>query len=564
MNLLKTLKLLNKYGFVFCFSCLFFPLKGQVPVLISGNDSLTTLLFQQNFSDTSLYFFVPDKIENYTLIYQHPTDTQYVHAEQQTFRFRDCEGLKIRFWGNGTSQNVCINLQHDFSSQSRQLSPQFIPSYQTLFCNFQEIEQDTKATTSMMIVCNELFSSGLSEFIQQKNKEGIQTYLLTLTPTDSIDSIQAMIHKTYTLFHPDYLLLIGDDALIPAYRLADGLSDERFACIEGEDDFPEMIVGRLSVNTLEELNLQLDKLEKRNNTVFSKRALGIASNNYSENTGIYDWEYLRETRSVLTEKQFFPVYEMYDSSQGEEDKAGNPSEEDILTIINSGVSLINYAGYGSYEEWETGNFTHSSIDKLTNTFEFPLVISAACLNGYFAGRECLAEKWMHASSNDLPSGAVACLMFSSLIDWDAAILALQTFNRFLPATDTNASIGSVYLQTYIQMITQLQRSKDMLSWILFGDPSMTVYPDKTTSIPVPAPEMNVIVYPNPVVNQCTITSDKQLRSIQLFSLTGQKLLDKTLQTQTTTLDISNLNTGIYFIKITIEDGSSITKKIIKQ
>lgn len=557
-------KLVNKFGFLVVFSCFCFSLHGQVQINVSVNDTLTTVSFQNSLIDTILYFVIPNDNQKYSLCYQYEEDTQYVHTEQEVFYFKDCKGLKVTFRGNCSQQKVTILLRHNFSTQNQEVSSVFYPAYQQLFANFQGIGFYQKNTSLLLIVSPNLFVSSLSEFVQQKNQKGIQTQILTITSSLTSDSIQKMICNMYSLYHPDYLLLIGDDDLIPTYHLTDGLSDERFALIEGKDDFPEMIVGRLSVNTLEELIFQIKKIENRNSNNFSKTAAHIASENYSGNTGIYDWQYLRAIKNHLLTKEFTTVNELYDGSQGEDDEAGNPSEETIINRINKGVSLINYLGYGSYDVWGSGNISTQSLENLTNTTEFPIVIAGACLNGYFADRECLAEKWMNVSINDSACGAAACLMFSSLIDWDAAVLAQQSVNENLPNTDSNCSLGNIYLQTYVKMITQLERSKDALSWIFFGDPSMSVYPEKASDIIRYPGENELTIYPNPAVNQCIITSDKQLRSIQLFSLTGQKLLDKTLQTQTTIVDISNLKTGVYFIKINVEDGSLITKKIGKR
>ncbi|MBA5629181.1 T9SS type A sorting domain-containing protein [Moheibacter lacus] len=81
------------------------------------------------------------------------------------------------------------------------------------------------------------------------------------------------------------------------------------------------------------------------------------------------------------------------------------------------------------------------------------------------------------------------------------------------------------------------------------------------------PEMNtndlvsssVSVYPNPTSGILHIQSDAPIEKIEIYSLTGQ-LLKKEYSTYE--LNLSNLNKGVYLMKISPEKGTSLTKKII--
>lgn len=77
---------------------------------------------------------------------------------------------------------------------------------------------------------------------------------------------------------------------------------------------------------------------------------------------------------------------------------------------------------------------------------------------------------------------------------------------------------------------------------------------------------NINIYPNPVKNTLQINTQSQgfgsvvIRSIYVYDALGKKLLETNNVTQ---LDISNLTSGLLFIKIETNKGI-ITKKVIKE
>ena len=75
----------------------------------------------------------------------------------------------------------------------------------------------------------------------------------------------------------------------------------------------------------------------------------------------------------------------------------------------------------------------------------------------------------------------------------------------------------------------------------------------------------VSIYPNPTSNSVNIVSPKEMKQLQLISITGKILKNISQNGQTNTkIDLSNLSSGIYFVKIIFNDNSIVTKKITKQ
>ncbi|MFK7949364.1 MAG: serine hydrolase [Saprospiraceae bacterium] len=75
-------------------------------------------------------------------------------------------------------------------------------------------------------------------------------------------------------------------------------------------------------------------------------------------------------------------------------------------------------------------------------------------------------------------------------------------------------------------------------------------------------EKNVTIYPNPTAGILNIKTAELIENIEVYSTFGQLLLNrKVVDNQ---LDISNLESGIYYLKITLENGKVITERLIKE
>jgi hypothetical protein len=74
---------------------------------------------------------------------------------------------------------------------------------------------------------------------------------------------------------------------------------------------------------------------------------------------------------------------------------------------------------------------------------------------------------------------------------------------------------------------------------------------------------NIAIQPNPFENEITITSKNELSKVELFNTLGQKIMVRKLSQNETTLDLSNLSSGVYFLKAFANEKNR-TFKIIKK
>lgn len=67
------------------------------------------------------------------------------------------------------------------------------------------------------------------------------------------------------------------------------------------------------------------------------------------------------------------------------------------------------------------------------------------------------------------------------------------------------------------------------------------------------------IYPNPAKDFLNIACKKEVKSVEIFNMAGQKILVD----NHTEINISHLNKGIYLVRISLESGKTETKKLIK-
>lgn len=79
-------------------------------------------------------------------------------------------------------------------------------------------------------------------------------------------------------------------------------------------------------------------------------------------------------------------------------------------------------------------------------------------------------------------------------------------------------------------------------------------------------ELNISIYPNPVTNLLTIELEKELSKdliIELYDVSGKLILSNKAEGSLQTLNLKNLNTGVYLVKVS-NGNRNVVKRIIKQ
>jgi hypothetical protein len=71
------------------------------------------------------------------------------------------------------------------------------------------------------------------------------------------------------------------------------------------------------------------------------------------------------------------------------------------------------------------------------------------------------------------------------------------------------------------------------------------------------------MYPNPATNDLTVSGLSTIENVAVYNLLGQEVINKRPNSNEVTLDVSNLQNGVYIIK-TLSDGKIASSKFVKE
>lgn len=85
---------------------------------------------------------------------------------------------------------------------------------------------------------------------------------------------------------------------------------------------------------------------------------------------------------------------------------------------------------------------------------------------------------------------------------------------------------------------------------------------QVTGVDQNAPDQPVRIYPVPASGTLFIENMHQVNELEILTVTGRKVLSKTIHESETQLDVSSLPPGIYLLKISYETGAAGTHKLL--
>jgi gingipain R len=372
------------------------------------------------------------------------------------------------------------------------------PFHNSFFLNSKALKYNIiEESGDLLVICPDSLIETMKPLVNWKNQKGIFTKIIGTSITgNSAISIKNYIQSEYNS-NPNllYLLLVGDNAEIPAYIYGNAggeevASDTYFGQLAGTDTYPELFVGRFSGNSEQVKNMVDRVLEYEKNPAtgdWMTNAIGIGS---SEGAGIgddneEDWLHMRNIRNQLTNYGYNQVYEFYDGTRGEQDATGSPNAAIILPALNSGIGLLNYTGHGDLNEMVTGSFTSLNVNNATNNGKYPFVVSVACNNGTFIYGTCLSETWLRASKNGTPTGAIGACGSSILMSWAPPMQTQDEMTSILTEsfpTNKKVTLGGLFYNAQLSMMENYSGpdgDEVMQTWVFFGDPSV-VFRNRTT------------------------------------------------------------------------------------
>ena len=340
------------------------------------------------------------------------------------------------------------------------------------------------------------FVPGLSDLIDLRQSQGLAVVVEDLQAIyDAFgggrpdpQAIRSYLAHAYANWgeRPVYVLLVGDGTsdpkgyldnssatFIPPY-LADvdpwageTASDNRYVTLEGEDNLPEMLIGRLPVNSLAETQTVVEKIVGYENQpppgTWANLSVFIADNpdpggNFPALTDnlIHD----RISSPWLPQK----LYYQPNSNTPGDVQAG------LQDSWNAGAGLVMYTGHASVHQWAVEKFLHlDDIAGLGNASRLPVVVEMTCFTGSFQspGFATLDEALLRHPQG----GAVAA--------WGPTGLGVATGHESLAdgfmaslLEDAQAELGRAILAGKTNLAVQHPYHGDLIdTFTLLGDPA---------------------------------------------------------------------------------------------
>ena len=155
--------------------------------------------------------------------------------------------------------------------RSNSISPEMKASYERRFINYPTNERYSfiEDEGEMLVICVDEYKDEAEKLVEWKNISGRPTTLALISETGILDDLKTYISNYYNA-NPNltYVLLIGEFDNLPPYEIIvtiDGMqyytrSDNYYGRLDGDDNYEEVFVGRLSVKDIEDAKNQINKI----------------------------------------------------------------------------------------------------------------------------------------------------------------------------------------------------------------------------------------------------------------------------------------------------------------
>ncbi|TKJ42218.1 hypothetical protein CEE37_00650 [candidate division LCP-89 bacterium B3_LCP] len=362
------------------------------------------------FPDSPVHLDRPVILRDYRIGRLELRPIQYNPARDKLRVYRSLT-LQIRF--DGVAENPILRPRSNKSRLFSQLVKRIVMNPPD-----NGLDEGEVLGGYLFITPPNLQSSLETMLVEWKREKGFPCTVKNTNETGtSAYQIKSYIQNIYNTWPvpPDYLILVGDnDYGMPTntYSGSGNASDLPYVLLEGTDYFPDMLVGRLSVDSSNDLAVICSKIK------------GYESDPYTQNTDwftrglmVYDYNgslscknVKERCRDLMYEDGYVEIVEISYPPYS----SGYPY---INNEINDGVTFVNYRGYGSYSCWTPPYYTTSNISSLYNGWKLPIITSIVCGGGNFTSTSsdpCFGEGWIRYGSTTNPKGAVGFVGPTSL------------------------------------------------------------------------------------------------------------------------------------------------------
>ena len=318
-------------------------------------------------------------------------------------------------------------------------------------------------------------------------------------------------YQSWTPPAPTYVVLFGDgtydfrgidtkihglppelDGYIPTHYIRTDsygrtASDHWYVTVSGHDEFTDMYIGRLSVETVNQAEAVVDKIlayeQAPPNGDWRRRIIAVADDEVSNSGDFIFRKSLDEIAKDHTRLGYETVEifleDITDEVEAKPDEfpglhPQRIAKDMIIKSLGEGAVLAQYAGHGGNTVWAHEIiFDNVSVDQVAETDKIPFMLVLSCYNGYFdkPGEPSMAEKLLRKERGGIIGMLSATrLTYASGNDPLNRIIFDMVFKRNV------RQLGPLSFDSKVELLmTEGTGQIDvMMEYTLFGDPALQI------------------------------------------------------------------------------------------
>jgi hypothetical protein len=344
-----------------------------------------------------------------------------------------------------------------------------------------------------VLIAPRAFLGAAEPLVERRRSQGLVTRAVPMEEIASVfgygessgEAIRSFLTYAWQSWQrpsPRYVVLLGDGsydprnftgaagpAPLPALFIRTSYlvtaSDPALGAVNGEDLLPDLSIGRLPAQTVEQADSLVQKLLAWEDSGQGLRGRAVLVADDPDEAGDFEGDVREIAESVLGGRSPQTIFV---SQEGANTRAR------ILDAFDAGASLMSYVGHGGAAVWASENVLNSwDVESLQAQSEQPFMLTLNCLNGYFVAPtfDSLSEAFLKAEGR----GTIAAFSPSGLsVDAPAhafhrALMEELVSGRHARLGDAVLAAQAAYAETGLM--------PELLSvYHLFGDPGMEIRP----------------------------------------------------------------------------------------
>ena len=459
------------------------------PRLYRAHEDFLKFRIPPNYDNGTFLFRIDGFVDPQIDIYKLQQSKIIGGIVEETTDFNGFTSMQVSF------QNDVLSPETEFVavSNSAKKKPLLIKKD-----NPSDLKNKQLSADYVLIAHNRFITSpALQDLIELRQAQGLRTLVVNVQDIydefsfgqPSSYAVKDFLAWAYANWQPPqlkYVLLVGDGSYIRYSAEGDTLdfipvhmrqtevygsaaSDFWYSLVSGEDEVPDINIGRLPVRTPAELEALIAKIVRYEKTPphgdWPNRFLVIGGNGVD-----FRSQGIALSKAMPPQFNTRLLFTVKDQQLADDPYFGGTS--DLLDYVDRGCSVVTFHGHGGGAIWaDNGLLRLDDIDRFYTQGKFPFILSMTCYTGSFESpvRESLADALLFSENE----GAIAMLGASG-VGWTWNDYFLQTEIMKQVFNNPDMTIGEMVTAgkiAYLAHYKTAQVVSEINQYHLLGDPA---------------------------------------------------------------------------------------------